>query len=149
MWVLYSRQWFLRIRSWKACCRDAPPPSFHSKTNLFLRYELNNTFSRVVCSSHNRPASNALCVFNVVTTGTHLPHRCVMHMAITVQRACSCLGHAQGERGLPHALIISSMSRKCATMSKSFDPFGDTLFEKELWTWQPNPVEGTYHGVAQ
>ena len=44
------------------------------------------------------PVSNVL--FNVVTTETHLSYHCVVHMAITVQRACYCLVHAQAEKGL-------------------------------------------------
>ena len=64
-----------------------------------------------------------------------------MHMAITVQRVCSCLVHAQGERGSACSHYIQHV---LGNVQRCFDPFGDTLFEKELWTWQPNPVEGTY-----
>ena len=77
-------------RNWKACWRDTAPPSFHSRSHLFLRCGLNGTISRTVCFTHRWPQFPMSCVLNVVATDTHLLHRCAIHMAITVLRLISC-----------------------------------------------------------
>ena len=89
------------------------------------------------------------CVFNVVTTGTHLPHRCVMHMAITVQRVCCCLGHAQGQRGLRmlslHPACLGNVQR-----SRRVSNHLETHFSRRnSGPGNPTLSRARAHGVAQ
>ena len=82
------------------------------------------------------------CVFNVVTTETHLPHRCVIHMAITVRRVCSCFVHAQGERGFrDHSSHY--IQHVCV------EPSAETPLRGSLDLTTPTLLRARSRGVAQ